>query len=62
LLLEKNGVEQELTNHVKEILEKCEFARFAPKSQTSEAATNLYNETVDVIIQIENLINSKKKK
>ncbi len=61
-LLIQNGVNEKLTNHVKGILEKCEFARFAPKSQTNEAATNLYNDTVNVIVEIENLINSKKKK
>lgn len=61
-LLEKNGVNNELIQHVKDILEKCEFSRFAPQAQTTEIATNLYNETVNIIVEIENLVNSKKKK
>jgi hypothetical protein len=47
---------------VEGIIEKCEFSRFAPQAQNAEVATNLYNETVKVIVEIENLINSKKKK
>ena len=61
-LLNENGVNDELINHVKKILEECEFARFAPKSQTNKAATDLYNDTVNVIVDIENLLNSEKKK
>ncbi|MCF6271277.1 MAG: BatD family protein [Melioribacteraceae bacterium] len=61
-LLEKNGVNIELVQEVKDILEKCEFSRFAPQAQTAEVATDLYNETVSVIIQIENIINTKNKK
>ncbi len=61
-LLDKNGVDNALVTEVKEILEKCEFSRFAPQAQTTEVATDLYNETVGVIVQIENLINTKKKK
>jgi len=61
-LLEKNEVNSQLILHVKEILEKCEFSRFAPQAQTTEVATNFYNETVNIIVEIENLVNSKKKK
>ena len=61
-LLGKSDVDAELIKEVEEIIEKCEFSRFAPKAQTAEVATNLYNETVKVIVEIENLINSKKKK
>lgn len=62
VLLEKNRVNLALVQEVKDILEKCEFSRFAPQAQISEVARDLYNETVNVIIQIENIINSKKKK
>ena len=61
-LLAKSGVNGELITEVKDILEKCEFSRFAPQAQTSEVATSLYNETVNVIVEIENLITGKKKK
>jgi len=47
---------------VKDILEKCEFSRFAPQAQTTEIATNFYNETIKIIVKIENLVNTKKKK
>jgi len=62
LLLEKNGVSNELILQVKDILEKCEFSRFAPQAQTTEIATNFYNETIKIIVKIENLVNTKKKK
>lgn len=61
-LLEMHGVNDELIKHVKSILEKCEFSRFAPQAQTTEVATDLYNKTVKIIVEIESLINSKKKK
>ncbi len=61
-LLETNGIDLELVNEVRGIIEKCEFSRFAPQAQTTEVATDLYNKTINVIIQIENLINMKKKK
>ena len=61
-LLEKSDVGSEVIKEVEGIIEKCEFSRFAPQAQNAEVATNLYNETVKVIVEIENLINSKKKK
>lgn len=61
-LLDTSGVSSEVIKEVEEIIEKCEFSRFAPQAQNEEVATNLYNETVKVIVEIENLLNSKKKK
>ncbi len=59
-LLAKSNVSAELIKEVESIIEKCEFSRFAP--QAPEAATNLYNKTVNVIVEIENLVTGKKKK
>ncbi len=61
-LLAKSEVNSELVKEVEDIIEKCEFSRFAPQAQNEEVATNLYNETVSVIIEIESLITGKKKK
>ncbi len=61
-LLGKSRVDSKVIKEVEGIIEKCEFSRFAPQAQNAEVATNLYNETVQVIVEIENLINSKKKK
>jgi len=60
-ILEKNGIDQVLIERVKNIIEKCEYSRFAPNAKTEEATTTLYNETIDVIVNLENRINSKKK-
>ena len=62
VLLAKSNVNAELIKEVEAIIEKCEFSRFAPQAQTEEVATNLYNETVNVIVEIENLVTGKKKK
>ncbi|MDA3861291.1 MAG: BatD family protein [Melioribacteraceae bacterium] len=59
-LLAKSNVNSDLIREVEEIIEKCEFSRFAP--QAPEVASDLYNETVKVIVEIENLITGKKKK
>ena len=58
-LSEKN-VPEELTLKVKEIYEKCEFARFAPSSQTIAAEKNMYDETINVIVKIDSHLNSRR--
>ncbi len=61
-LLASNNVNAEIIKEVEDIIDKCEFSRFAPQTQTEEVATNLYNKTVKVIVEIENLVTGKKKK
>lgn len=53
--LSKNGVEEVLTNDFLEIINTCEFARYAPAG-TSGAMDKLFNETIDAIGKMENTI------
>ncbi len=48
------GVEAGLIEKIRKITEKCEFIRFAPQQGTAEAETEMYKETLDVIVKIEN--------
>ena len=58
--LARNGVEQELILRFTQILDRCEFARYAP-SQADDAMEQLFQDTVDAIGEMENIIKSKKK-
>lgn len=53
--LVKYGVDEALINEFLDILNTCEFARYAP-SQASDAMDNLYELTVDAIGKMENTI------
>lgn len=53
--LAKYGVEDSLIREFMDILNTCEFARYAP-AQTSDAMDKLYEQTVDAIGKMENTI------
>lgn len=53
--LAKYGVDDTLTNEFMDILNTCEFARYAP-AQASDAMDKLYELTVDAIGKMENTI------
>lgn len=53
--LKKYGVDEVLTNEFMDILNTCEFARYAP-AQASDAMDKLYELTVDAIGKMENTI------
>ena len=53
--LAKYGVDEALTRDFMEILNTCEFARYAP-SQASDAMDKLYEQTIDAIGKMENTI------
>lgn len=53
--LSRYGVDQALTDEFMEILNTCEFARYAP-AQGSDAMDKLYTLTVDAISKMENTI------
>lgn len=53
--LTKYGVNEELSAEFLEIINTCEFARYAP-SKTSGAMDKLFNETIDAIGKMENTI------
>lgn len=53
--LNKYGVSEDLINEFLDILNTCEFARYAP-AQSSDAMDKLYEQTVDAISKMENTI------
>ncbi len=54
------GIEEELIKKVREIADKCEYARFAP-SKDEAAEEKLYNETLELISTLEKKIKKFKK-
>ena len=54
--LTKYGVEESLTKKFMDILNTCEFARYAPGQGSSEM-DKLYDSTVNAIDKMENTIN-----
>jgi len=61
VLLNLAGVDAELSDRVKNVFDKCEFARFAPKVDDLQAEAEFYNNTVDVIVKLENELSKKRK-
>ena len=53
--LQKEGIEEDIIKSLSEILDTCEFARFAPSSSGIEAAS-IYEGTSHFIKSVENLI------
>jgi hypothetical protein len=53
--LQKEGIEEDIIKSLSEILDTCEFARFAPSSSGTEAES-VYEETSHFIKSVENLI------
>lgn len=53
--LKQNEVGEELINSLSIILDKCEFARFAPTSSDTEAS-EIYEEALNFIRSVENII------
>ena len=54
------NINPSLINRVKLIAEKCEFARFAPKDETTAAEKELYAETMKVIVELDSSIDARK--
>lgn len=59
--LSSRNVKDELIEKVKEISERCEFVRFAPASQTTENSNELYENSVKLIIELEDSVTVKKR-
>ena len=53
--LQTQGVEEDMIKNLSEILDACEFARFAPSSSGTEAAS-IYEGASQFIKSVENLI------
>ncbi|MFC2085048.1 BatD family protein [Bacteroidota bacterium] len=60
--LENSGVQQIFVDKAKEIFDKSEFVRFAPSMSSETSAKELYNKTVNLIIELENSIISNNRK
>jgi len=60
--LQNRSVTTDLIERVKTVSEQCEFARFAPKGQSSEVSNELYKEAENIIINLENTITVGNKK
>jgi hypothetical protein len=56
--LSKKNIDAELINQLTEILNTCEFARYAP-SRGQEEMGNLYNDTIKVISNLEEELNKR---
>jgi hypothetical protein len=61
-LLKSKNIDDEIIKQIREISDKCEFARFAPSQMGKEDAEKLYSQAVETIIKVENLLAGKKKK
>ncbi|MFP4462176.1 MAG: protein BatD, partial [Thermotogota bacterium] len=56
----KNGAQAENTQKLLEILDTCEYARYAPSGEESKRE-NLYKDSIEVISKLENNLKKKKK-
>jgi len=61
-VLMERGVKKDLIDKAKDILDKCEFARFAPQMADENTCKDLYDQAVEVIIELENSILMVKKR
>ena len=55
-MLKERGVNEELVERVKSILDKCEFARFAPQMSSHSESGELHEKTIKVIVELESSI------
>ena len=60
-ILSNKGINQDLTQRFMNILDTCEFARYAPAESDAEMET-VYQSTVDAIGEMENRLKNKKSK
>ncbi|MEW6193896.1 MAG: BatD family protein [Bacteroidota bacterium] len=58
--LKQNNIPEQLIERVKVIAEKCEFVRFAPQGETSASASEIYDETVKVIVEVDSSLERKR--
>ena len=57
--LEKSKIDSKILTDLKNCAEKCEYVRFAPKENGIEAMNQIYDDSANVIIEIEKLLSSK---
>lgn len=54
-------IDEKLIDEFKACAEKCEFARFAPGQQEAIAINEMYNQSAEVIIELEKSFNSRRR-
>lgn len=57
--LQNENVNQKILDNLKNCAEKCEYVRFAPKEDGIQAMNQIYNDSANVIIEIEKILSSK---
>lgn len=57
--LQKRVINGQLIVNLKDCIEKCEFARFAP-GNVKDAMNDMYNQLTDVVIEIEKSMSIRK--
>lgn len=57
--LQKRNASQDVLVSLKNCAEKCEYIRFAPKENGIEGMNQIYNESANVIIEIEKILSNK---
>ncbi len=58
--LKNRKVQDSVLENLKTCAEKCEYMRFAPQKDGMSAMNEVYNESANVIIEIEKILSSKK--
>lgn len=58
--LQKRNIDGELVTKLKDSIEKCDFARFAPPSDGTSAMSGMYNDLSKVIIDLERSLSVRK--
>lgn len=58
--LKNHKVQDNILENLKTCAEKCEYMRFAPQKDGMTAMNEIYNESANVIIEIEKILSSKK--
>ena len=51
-VLKGKNISEEVLNHLTEVLNNCEFARFAP-ADSSNGMKDIYNQAIEIISKIE---------
>ena len=59
-LLQAKGIDGSLVTNLKSCIEKCEFARFAPISDGTEAMNDMYRDLTKVIIDLERSLSMRR--
>lgn len=57
--LQQLNVKQDILDKLKTCAEKCEFIRFAPKEDGLQAMNQMYDDSANVIVEIEKILSSK---